>query len=1117
MKLRLSSMSGVLLALTLMFYGLAPAAGGDKQTVKKISTPTGTPVRTYLNINNISTVFKNTGISDIDAQESNSGLVFPKGSRKTAVYESGFLWGGNVGGEVRVGGSAYREGMQPGKILSPGLAEDPDLAKNRIYRVRPDEKPGSGSGFDANLSSEVADEGLSEAAVRAQYETDWMEWPAGDGAPYDDVDNNGSYDPSIDIPGVPGADQTIWYVANDLDPNLTTNLYGSNPIGIEMQVTVWAYSQQGALGNMFFRKYVIINKSVNNIDSMYVSMWSDIDLGNSTDDFAGCDTTLSLGYCYNAFANDATYNPLPPPAVGFDFFQGPLVDAPGETGISNGMVIPDKRNLPMTAFYYFARGDAAVTDPTQGSYEGTQQFYNFFQGKIGRTGVSFEDPNTNQPTPFALAGDPQTRTGWVDGDLLPSGDRRIGLASGPFTMAAGDTQEVVVAEICAGAIEGVDRISAIGLLKFYDKLAQQLYDNFFNVIPPPPPPVVSTEALNREIVLSWGDDQQAVEATEGFDQGGYTFEGYNVYQLPSISASISAAKRIATFDIVNGVGKIIDDEFDQSKGEVLPTVVQSGNDTKIKRFMSISNDEIRGGVPLVNGTAYYFAVTAYSYSPDPLATPKTKENPLVILSVTPHSEDPGVRYPGGVFGDEIEVTHNVPAGFGSSDGNVVVTVVEPNKLTGLEYKVVFDTSGGETVWHILRYNANNTVDTLVRNGTDQTGAESSPIVDGMQVKVFGPALDFKRFSMIANADGPVSGDVGYDITPSPATNVPPFEGYSADWYRDVLQGDASILDLDAMQVAGGFMFIVAGGSNIGDHTSAIGRWTRNGDNWPLIIPNDYEIRFTAAGGKAVWPSEFGQTGATADVPFEIWYTGVGTVNDPSDDVRMIPVILDEADDGVWGFQLDHEASGGNNDPYSDWIYFYMPADETPGSSGYEAAVAANPTTRDPGWHEHIARLIIMNWNQLQSGGAVDALPEEGTVFRIESSKPNKAGVDEFAFRSTAPTFNNGIAQTDIDEINVFPNPYYGVNPQELNKYQRFVTFNHLPERATIRIINLAGVVVKTIEKTAPGQFQRWDLTNESGLPVASGLYIAYIDMPEVGTTKIVKLSIIQERQILDRF
>jgi hypothetical protein len=60
-------------------------------------------------------------------------------------------------------------------------------------------------------------------------------------------------------------------------------------------------------------------------------------------------------------------------------------------------------------------------------------------------------------------------------------------------------------------------------------------------------------------------------------------------------------------------------------------------------------------------------------------------------------------------------------------------------------------------------------------------------------------------------------------------------------------------------------------------------------------------------------------------------------------------------------------------------------------------------------------------------------------------------------------------------------------------------------------------MVKKIDKTEAGQFMRWDLANEDGLPVASGLYIAYIDIPELGETKILKLAIVQEQQILDRF
>ncbi len=1103
MKIKIMSIVALLLIAGMV---VVQASAADKPQLKnknpkKIS---GAPVRTYLNINNVSTVFKNDGISDIDAQESNSGFVFPKGSRKTAVFQSGFLWGGIVRGDtaqpLRVGGSAYRTGLQPGKILSDGSPEDPELAKNRIYRVRADVSPYEDlkDKVSDNFSTEVSEEGGSAASVRAQYETDWDEWPATDGAPYTDVNENGIYEPSIDKPGFPGADQTIWYVCNDLNSGLTTNLYGSNPMGIELQVTAWAYNQSGALGNMLFRKYLMINKGNNIIDSMYVSQWSDPDLGNATDDYAGCDTVdnASLGYVYNANSTDATYTPLPPPAVGFDFFQGPIVSSPGKTAIFKGQIVPDKENLPMTAFYYFARGDATVTDPTQGSYEGTEQFYNFFRGRVGRTGDIFTDPDGNQTT-YTLAGDPVRRTGWLDGDLLPAGDRRIGLASGPFTMAVGDTQEVVVAELAAGALTGVDRITAITLLKYYDKQAQLAYDQFFNIIPPPPAPVVSTVEGDRSVALSWGDDLNAVQNTESYNTGGYTFQGYNVYQLPSATATRDVAKRVATFDLADDITTITDTDFDAVAGGFVTKPVQFGEDQGIRRFVNITQDAFKG-TPLINGIKYYFAVTAYGFNPaDGLfeqGKPRVKENTIRIITVVPHSTNPGIEYPSGVFGDYVQSTHSS----GTSDGNVEPIIIDPNKLTGLSYKVWFDTLGGEIVWNMSRTNADGTIDTLLHNQTNQTGAQESPIIDGMQIRVLGPALQFKNFEVVANASGPLV----------------PSEGGAADF-----GGFPSLRPTTAQQVSGQrWLFHTGDNGTRGDYASFLARTTRDGSLWPEIIPYDFEMRFTASGANG---SNF-DDGSRFSVPFEIWNIGSNTPTDASDDYQMIPYVLDIDGDGTYNLSSygpdDHTVSGGDNDPYTDWVYWMRPQDASPGRAGYLAAEAELIAGTYTGARETevMARTVLVAWNGGSAPPFDNPMPEAGTIFRLTSTKPNTLA-DTFMFVAPKANFNLAQAKEDIKKINVFPNPYYGVNTEELNKYQRFVTFTHLPEKATIRIFNLAGVLIKTIEKTSAGQFQRWDLANNSGLPVASGLYIAYIDMPGIGETKIIKLSIIQEQQILDRF
>ena len=1120
-KRKLTFLLSVVLLYTLVITSVY--AEGDKENKSnKINETLGVPVRTYMDINSILTVLKNDGISDIDVNEQNSGLVYPKGSGKTAVFQSGFIWGAKVPGDnqVRVGGTAYRTGLQPGKILNSGLpyeqltAEDPNADNVRIYRVRPDIYPG---GPDVDLTQDATYEANSAQALRTQYETDWSEWPAADGAPYFDGNNNGQYDSdpsSGDIPGVPGANQTVWFVANDLDPSRTQFMYGANPLGIEMQATFWGYAQSGALGSMFFRQYKIVNKTDTQFDSMYVSMWSDVDLGNATDDFAGCDTVLSLGYCYNANATDPTYNPLPPPAVGFDFFQGPVSE--GDT-------------LGMTAFYYFARGDPSVTDPTQGDIQGSDQFYNFMRGRIGLTGEIFTDPNGRQTT-FALDGDPQTGTGWLDGQILPSGDRRIGAASGPFTMAAGDTQVVVVAEIVAGAIPGVDRISAIGLLKYYDQFAQFAYDNNFDLPVPPPAPDVYVAgsggeatnniyySLDKKIVLDWGENLTRVNATENYHSKGHVFEGYNVYQLPSASASVSEGVRIATYDVVDGILKINDDVFDTETGSVVNLPVQFGNDTDIRRYLEVTTDAIKGGTPLINGIRYYFAVTAYSYNSE-APVGKSLETPLRILTIVPKSKNPGEEYD-GEFADTLAVERTG----GNSDGGVFPIVIEPTKMLDATYTVSFDTIlGGTVVWNLDRTSGGTTTRVL-ENQENQDANAQSPIVDGIQWRVQGAPLDFKGFDMTSNAGGQITGaECTYEVTQVGADNL----GISADWYRDVLlstNGGAlsGCVPEPEMQLAGGYYFCVAGGPTIADHEAAVGRWARDGANFSILIPNNYEIRWTGdhdnPAGKG-WMAF--STGSLVDVPFSLWFLGPN-LDDPNDDVRMMPWIYDDNDNDIFDFKLDHEASGGNNDPYSDWIYFMMPNDNPqPGEQDYNDLIAA--MTPDPtAWPgevevEHIARFVLMNWNQLQGDGEEDAWPEAGTTFRIRMTIPNAAGEDVFVINTTKAEINTDVAKNEVDKINVFPNPYYGVNSEEINKYNRFVTFSHLPNKATIRIFNLAGVLVRKIDKEDQNQFQRWDLANEHGLPVASGLYVAYIDMPDLGKTKILKLAIIQEQQILDRF
>ena len=96
-----------------------------------------------------------------------------------------------------------------------------------------------------------------------------------------------------------------------------------------------------------------------------------------------------------------------------------------------------------------------------------------------------------------------------------------------------------------------------------------------------------------------------------------------------------------------------------------------------------------------------------------------------------------------------------------------------------------------------------------------------------------------------------------------------------------------------------------------------------------------------------------------------------------------------------------------------------------------------------------------------------------------------------------------------NNINVWPNPYFGYNPEERDPLDQQVRFTHLPtdgSESHIRIFDLAGQPVKTIHHNGTSQYATWDLTNNYDIPIASGMYLAVVETSE--GNKVLKLSLI---------
>lgn len=700
------------------------------------------------------------------------------------------------------------------------------------------------------------------------------------------------------------------------------------------------------------------------------------------------------------------------------------------------------------------------------------------------------------------------------------------MGSGPIEMAPGDSQEVVYGIINVADGDPLDSYLA---LKQVDVKIQNFVDNGFKTIDPPLNPVTKVTALDDAVIITWDNNSEsyiqddymtAHAAADTVSQ--YIFEGYNVYQMDSPQGD-GEIKRIATFDIINGITEIYDDVFDEDYGLYVNVITQHGSDNGIQHSVQISNDFFSGNQPLLINREYYFAVTVYAHNQ--YGIPKTLESEKEIIRVRPANLHTWVA-----SSDTVEYNYQFLAthAYGNGAGSVHISIIDPTQITGDDYKVIFNdyyVNVNDTLdivnWNLVNSSNNEILlsNQLIQDGVnnltgDTLGLYASPIVDGLQIAVKGVNPDIDYIAILSNADGPVY----------------PYRDGLAWWrYPDWSPGVQGAYENS--QVSGAIWFLnthpgYGPGGPETFHNSVVS--LSGGLNSPkqgmaALVPHDFECKFTGQ-GKAY--DYFGGTGII-NVPFEWWNIGTGT---PSDDYKLISYILDDDGDGKWGLtQNDHETSGGENDPYTDRIYVMAPTNDTPGTVGHDdffenvladrsnvAQWTSGPGENDPGgpmdtWNV-FSRLIFMNWN----GGDVNdptwpanvnaMEPETGTVWRIVTTKPNSSE-DVYTF-STA-SYAGSETKYKPNSINVWPNPYFGYNPEETGGSDRQIHFTNLPTdgKCIIRIFDLSGRTVRTIEHTEGTPFEIWDICDYNSKALASGMYIVHIETDK--GNKTLKIAILQ--------
>ena len=972
----------------------APQKPGDFDRVEPDRRPMLIDNDTWIDANNINMVVTNHGSFAYDLTTQDPGLEFPKGTDKQCVYAGGIWIGCQVQGAVRVTAGSFTQEYTPGPIHPDGSWNDVNDPADYTYKI-------------------VKGDTTSE---------DYRNWPADLGAPVTDEGK----------PMLIG-DQTLWCVYNDADPTTHVADEGrTDPLGVEIQQTTFAFDWKGALGNVVFMKFLIINKLNNKLDSTYVAIWCDPDVGGASDDYVGCDTTLSLGYAYNATNQDNVYGGTPP-AVGYDFFKGPI----GDDGVE----------LPMTSFNMYIN----ATDP-----RATMESYNYMRG-LDLHGHAVIDPITDVSTKFMLPGDPVANTGWLDSDPA---DRRFMVNSGPFTMEPGDTQEVVVGIVVG---QGNDRLGSVAVMKFYDQTAQVAFDLDFDLPEAPARPVVSVAELNRTIKLSWGDDSEAPAAP------GYTFQGYNIYQSPSIS-SAGPWHLIAVYDIIDGIGTIYDLTLNVDFGVPIYQPVQFGTDAGIQRYIEITEDVVRG-LPLYNGTTYYYRVAAYSYNPEPdEGLPRTLESSSPILAVIPQeiATDRVVQEEM----DPADVTQGqIDTELAPTTDRVVVGITNPFELTGHTYRVDFQETvppetlivGTDTTIVNYKWNMKDKSTGLYFYEdwqSNKSGDGNYQVTDGFVAKVVGTHVAELVETQFLGADGAASNvitsvDAGCDVQINGSGYYgvcygSNFFGSSLDPVANADQFTTVEIRIDRSETQKGYRYL-------------------RGPGWPYPYAGFHEVPFTA------WDAV---TGEQLNVCFVEWTESA-------------------IYDSTWN--LDDTDVGGRE------YLAIMRSEYDEGGGLYD----------DDAWGLAEDVLYVM-WGRLRTGNDWDVNVEDGSMLKFVWANPASDN-DYFEFMPEDPTFSNSQAKGELSKIRAVPNPYFAKSSYELNQFEHIIKFTNLPTKCTVRIFNLAGDLVRTLEKDdETTSILEWDIFNQAEIPVASGFYIYHVEAPNIGSM-YGKMAVFVEKERLNTF
>ena len=392
-------------------------------------------------------------------------------------------------------------------------------------------------------------------------------------------------------------------------------------------------------------------------------------------------------------------------------------------------------------------------------------------------------------------------------------------------------------------------------------------------------------------------------------------------------------------------------------------------------------------------------------------------------------------------------------------------VVDPYQLTGESYTVSFDVVDSVTHWFLK-----NAASDILATDTIFPATE-----DYFATLPFGQLPFYSLFNTITD---------GFIVTARNATFDPPMTYSSAVAIED---------DFDSTAVVFGGL-------------SPAGTWAAFIEGTPLpnkpVAPGaeslqlDIEFRFTDGGSVATYFNAQVSVIDTILLPFEVWSI---------EEEKQINAALYQAAGSKPVYAADPDFSGSYNFTKN---FFIIPVYESYTGS----AMSDYYTNPQMGW--------MMQFDKTNTSY------ESGNIFRVSFVNPLFPGVDTYTIDAAGSMATSGDELSEqLEAVNVFPNPYFGQNPEERNQLSRFVYFTNLGVgKTTIRIFTISGDLIRVIEKSIDSENSadrrvQWDLRNSFDIPVASGMYIAHLSLEDTNGNsigeKVMKLAVFMPEERLD--